>query len=161
MAETFIQAYAQARARMDELKVSVRGRTETTVMDALIHGKPVMVTKGFKAGGEVHSPGEEFHGDPALLHRYEVLVKNGYFTTVEQWALNREWNANKQIYEKLDSAYRKWDDANMARLAAQARLFAAEAELAAAKGNLQDAAAQLKKAEAEGLKLFSQMNKKN
>lgn len=159
MSATFIEAYQQARLRMDELKQAARRSSPTTVMSAFIAGKPVIVTKRVKLGGEFYGPGAQFVADPNLLNRYEILANQGYFTTSEQWALNREYHASKSQAEHLDEVFKKWDRAATASQAARARLAQAEAELSAAKGNIQNTAQELEKAEAEGMEVFAKLRK--
>jgi hypothetical protein len=157
MTASFIEAYQEARSRMDELKIAVRHASHTAIMAVMASGQPVIVTKKIKMGNEHFYPGDELTPDPNLLHRYEVLAKQGYFTTKEQYALAREWNENKNKYEYLEGAFKKWDRAATANQAARARLARAEAELQAAKGELQHTSAQFKQAEAEGMEVFAKL----
>lgn len=156
----FIQAYQTARTIMDTLKQGAKRAGSTTVMHAMASGKSVVVTKGFKGDGEYHNPGEVFTPNPALLNKYEVLAGQGYFTTVEQYEISKQYQASKRISEQLEAVHRKWSEAANAKAAAESRVSYLEAELHRAKGESKDTARQLEKAEAEGMAVFADLNQR-
>lgn len=159
MTQTFMQAYQDARAIADRLKIGARSTSVETVISALSEGKPVIVLKRIKSGGVVYVPGAEFVSDPMLLERHIVYARLRYFTTVEQSQVSQEWATNKRIHESLEGVQRNWMDASTKHQQNLSKVATAKADLQRAEGELAESAARLKQAEAEGMEVFAGMKK--
>lgn len=154
------ETYRAVCKRMDTIDVSYKNRSDHLVIADLREGKPVIVTRPFKALDCDWQPGDEFTCDMMNVPRLALVMESlGRILITKQEQTDREeWQRLKPIRETLAPMIQS--AANFAKQAEQARgeKEAAEQAAKAAAADMQGAQANQKKAEKQAAEYIASVN---